>query len=206
MARTGRLVFVDGLTGLFTPPQHPPEPARKGRRTLRSAKLADVRQELLAAVSDITGSRPEGKKPKTVLIVDQPDLLLAATADLVPESGAAAGKETGGLALRNLLLDVQEQVHASIITASADEPLVAAQHTGLEREHAGLVLSLAHSAEAVMSLRLLDTGSASDVSGVMRITRGGAEPDGETDVEEAELLFFVGGDGSVKMFHRGQGS
>jgi elongator complex protein 6 len=59
-----------------------------------------------------------------------------------------------------------------------------------------------------MSLRLLDTGTARDVSGVVRIT---AENEAEVDdrdiqrrIEEKELLYFVGGDGSVKVFERGQ--
>lgn len=57
----------------------------------------------------------------------------------------------------------------------------------------------------VVGLRLLDTGNASDVSGVLRITAGGdAGNSGERVVEETELLYFVGGDGSVKVFGRGQ--
>ena len=56
-----------------------------------------------------------------------------------------------------------------------------------------------------MSLRLLDSGTASDVSGVLRITRGGrgAGEDGLT-AEDKEVLYFVGGDGGVKVFERGQ--
>lgn len=72
----------------------------------------------------------------------------------------------------------------------------------------------------MIGLRLLDTGTARDVSGVLRITRGGAccedaEPDDTTDedsdgdwqkrerVEEGEFLYYVAGDGSVKVFERG---
>lgn len=99
--------------------------------------------------------------------------------------------------------DAHQKVYASIVTAAADEPLVAAQATTLEKEHASFVLGLAHAAETVVSLRLLDTGTASDVSGVLRITAGG-DVDGERTVEETELLYFVGGDGSVKVFGRGQ--
>lgn len=90
-----------------------------------------------------------------------------------------------------------------VLSLSADEPLVAAQTTTLEKEHAAFVLSLAHEAEAVLSLRLLDTGTARDVSGVVRITRGGAAPLGRT-VEEHEYLYHIGGDGGVKVFERGQ--
>lgn len=87
------------------------------------------------------------------------------------------------------------------MTLATDEPLVAGQATTLEKEHSALVLSAAHEAEMVLSLRLLDTGTAKDVSGVVRITRGGAEP--SRIVEEKEYLYYVGGDGGVRVFERG---
>lgn len=88
------------------------------------------------------------------------------------------------------------------MTVSADEPLVSSQITTLEKEHAAFALSLAHEAEAVLSLRLLDTGTAKDVSGVVRITRGGGGL--KRAIEEREYLYHVGGDGGVKVFERGQ--
>lgn len=63
-----------------------------------------------------------------------------------------------------------------------------------------------------MGVRALETGAARDVSGVLRITRGGGwgwEEDGEGDGEgmgmgrEVELLYLVGRDGNVKVFERG---
>jgi elongator complex protein 6 len=88
------------------------------------------------------------------------------------------------------------------VTLAADEALVLAQTTSLEKDHASLVLSLAHEAEMLISLRLLDTGTARDVSGVLRVTPGG----GATGLvqEEKELLYFVGADGGVRVFERGQ--
>jgi elongator complex protein 6 len=78
----------------------------------------------------------------------------------------------------------------------------------LERDHAALVLSLAHQADFTMSLRLLDSGTARDVSGVVRVTPGDQAPNGEQGSqkreEERELLYFVGGDGGVRVFERGQ--
>jgi elongator complex protein 6 len=59
-----------------------------------------------------------------------------------------------------------------------------------------------------MSIRLLDSGTARDVSGVVRITTGsqalGSSQEPRGKVEEKELLYFVGGDGGVKVFERGQ--
>ncbi|EXF85808.1 hypothetical protein CFIO01_10877 [Colletotrichum fioriniae PJ7] len=190
LGRSGKFVFVDGLSGLFSSPhQAPPLPTTtpKGRRTIRGARLADIQRELDGAIFDVSAA-----DAKTVLIVDQPDLFLA-----------ASGEDLTGLALRDMLLGVQEKVHASIIAVAADEPLIAAQTTTLEKEHASLVLGLAHAAETVIGLRLLDTGNASDVSGVLRVTAGGGGEE-ERAVEETELLYFVGGDGSVKVFGRGQ--
>lgn len=62
-------------------------------------------------------------------------------------------------------------------------------------------MSLAHQARQILSVRELDTGVARDVSGVLRIGRGGDE--GGEGVEEAELLYFVAGDGGVRVFERG---
>lgn len=82
----------------------------------------------------------------------------------------------------------------------------------MEAGHGALVVGLTHVADIAVSLRLLDTGFAADVSGVMRITRGGGSEDegeeqgerkGREEREEKELLYFIGGDGGVKVFERG---
>lgn len=58
-----------------------------------------------------------------------------------------------------------------------------------------------------MGVRALETGAARDVSGVLRITRGGGweeeEEEGEGRGREVELLYLVGRDGNVKVFERG---
>ena len=59
-----------------------------------------------------------------------------------------------------------------------------------------------------MSLRLLDTGAARDISGVLRITKGSSLVDeevtnGHEELEEREVLYFVQGDGGVRIFERG---
>lgn len=82
-----------------------------------------------------------------------------------------------------------------------------AQQTQLEKDHSAFLLSLAHQADLTMGLRLLDTGTAKDVTGVIRTTVGdvaGQESSGERGWEERELLYFVGGDGGAKVFERGQ--
>jgi hypothetical protein len=91
-----------------------------------------------------------------------------------------------------------QKTHAAIVTLAADDPLIKEQETTLEKQHAWFALSLAHEADTVFSLRLLDTGAAKDVSGVVRITHGGAR------TENHEYLYHVGGDGGVRVFERGQ--
>lgn len=76
--------------------------------------------------------------------------------------------------------------------------------TPIETEHAALVVGLAHRAQAVMQLRTLDTGAAKDVSGVLRISRGGDLNTSEESLEEREALYFIQRDGGVKVFGRGE--
>ena len=145
------------------------------------------------------------------LLIDGLDLLLAATAatpcemlDTVMEwreVGVYPKTPSGGLCLQN-----KQHALATIITASADQPLLQSPSTPLEKDHAAFVTSLAQQAYFVASLRPLSTGVAKDVSGVIRITRGAEadelENEGST-VEERELLYHVQGDGNVRVFERG---
>jgi hypothetical protein len=87
-----------------------------------------------------------------------------------------------------------------IITLETDDPLIKEQQSVLEQRHAWFAIGLAHDADMLLSLRLLDTGVAKDVSGVIRITCPG---DG-IDHKDEEFLYHVGGDGGVRVFERGQ--
>ncbi|KAI1501679.1 hypothetical protein F5X99DRAFT_382160 [Biscogniauxia marginata] len=192
--RKGRFIFVDGLSDLFSASSgHQPKPPAtnaSGSRLLSSATAHALRKELEDAIIQIQAVGPERQ---TVLVVDQLDLLLA-----------ASGDDFSCNTLQETLLDLREKVHSAIITLSADEPLIASQATSLEKEHAAFALSLAHDAHLVISLRKLDTGTARDVSGVLRATSGGQSYDNSRSVDEGELLYFVGGDGAVRVFERGQ--
>ena len=110
-------------------------------------------------------------------------------------------------------------MHSAIITLAADSPLIHNAHlsgeqaTPLEMEHAALVVGMAYQARMVMQLRGLDTGVAKDVSGVLRVSKGGgwvpeSGPESGHDNyhvwEEREMLYFVQGDGAVRVFGRGE--
>lgn len=60
----------------------------------------------------------------------------------------------------------------------------------------------------VLQLRTLDTGAAKDVSGVLRMSRGGGydetEGEGDGEIVEKEVLYFVQRDGGVRVFGRGE--
>ncbi|KAH8667531.1 putative UPF0405 protein C3H7.10 [Tricladium varicosporioides] len=138
----------------------------------------------------------DGDAEKVVLVIDQLDLLMA-----------TAGDQVGVMDVTDLLMGLREDVRSVIITLSADYPLLSTQQTPLETNHAAFLLNVAHQADLTLSLRLLDSGTARDVSGVVRITTRDQEMHDSglaRKIEERELLYFVGGDGGVRVFERGQ--
>ena len=161
--------------------------------------------ELLAEVKKAKGVDGGGKK--VVLVMDGLDFVLAAgegagvqgVLDMLGEMRGVCLVESFHVML--LIRCLSQNVHALLLTLSADAPLLHARHTPLEINHGSLVMSLAHQARLLMGVRELDTGVARDVSGVLRIGRGGGE--GAEDVEEKEVLYFVGCDGGVRVFERG---
>ncbi|KAG5923420.1 hypothetical protein E4U61_003489 [Claviceps capensis] len=178
-----RFIFVDGLTALCMPDTQLPEDKLPARDILlRGTAVHDVRKGLESAIAQTTS-----RSGRVVLVLDQMDAWLAMA-------------EAREVEVMDLLLNLREKVHSTIVTVSADDPLLHAQATTLEKEHAAFALSLAHEAYRVMALRLLDTGSAVDVSGVVRITGGGQ---GNGGMADAEYLYYVSGDGGVKVFERG---
>ncbi|KAL3420057.1 hypothetical protein PVAG01_08556 [Phlyctema vagabunda] len=189
-----QFTFVDGLSGLFVPKQPKDCLAADSNRVLQNTELEAIQAQILDSMNTVN-ERATGAK--TLLIVDQLDVMMALKSEKIH-----------AVNLGELLMCLQERVHATVITAAADFPLILSQQTLLERNHAAFVIGLAHRAEYIMSLRLLDTGTARDVSGVLRITKGNhttfEDPELQKEMEEKELLYFVGGDGGVKAFERGQ--
>ncbi|EFR02514.1 hypothetical protein MGYG_05509 [Nannizzia gypsea CBS 118893] len=163
--------------------------------------LDGVEKTISSAIADIC----KGQENDVLLVLDQPDFLLAATGSSMQVASAEMGE---------LIMGLRRLVHSTIITVAADSPLMhsSQQPTPLEIEHSALVVSLAHQAQMVMQLRGLDTGVARDVSGVLRVSKGGALADTDTlkneengdTWEEKEVLYFVQSDGSVKVFGRGE--
>ncbi|PBP24025.1 hypothetical protein BUE80_DR005135 [Diplocarpon rosae] len=185
-----KFAFVDGLSGIFLP-QNVTSTSKVGEKILISQSLDNIYSEIKYAIRGLKDSEGSGK---VLIVIDQLDFLLA-----------AGGEQAGVVEIGNMLLGLRENAYATIICISADHPLSAGHQTPLESDHAGFLLSTAHQADLIMSLRLLDTGTAKDVSGVLRITIGdGTEQNIQKRTEDRELLYFVGGDGGVKVFERGQ--
>ncbi|KAH7386243.1 hypothetical protein BKA64DRAFT_138149 [Cadophora sp. MPI-SDFR-AT-0126] len=193
LALKKRFAFVDGLSSLFLPRQPSVAARNSGEKVIIKSGLESVAKEIQDSIETLQAPRSTSK---ILLVIDQLDLLLA-----------AGGEEIGAVKLQDMLMGLRENVHATVMTLSADQPLVSTQQTSLESNNAALLLSTAHQADFIMSLRLLDTGTARDVSGVLRITGGDRieeDIDIQKKIEERELLYFVGGDGGVKVFERGQ--
>ncbi|KAJ9498600.1 hypothetical protein LTR99_007949 [Exophiala xenobiotica] len=119
------------------------------------------------------------------------------------------------LALDSFLSSLRAQCHALVVTGNADAPLLQtagseiSTGTPLERSHAHFLTSMAHRCQWVWQLRGLDTGSAKDVTGVLRMSRGGDVGVEEDEVSherlpDAEWLYQVKGDSSVRVWSRGE--
>lgn len=200
---------------------------------LTSGSLRELEDQIRAAVARVRGNGDH----KPVLIIDNPDLLIATAADHRTGPGlldlisrlrevrpAVNCSAPGGVEKRmrrewkegerkkekkqtsSYSSSSSQNVHACIITAAADEPLMSTQTTTLEKEHASTILSLAHASDMILSMRMLDTGVASDVSGVVRITRGGGACDEKPSdgMVDREYLYVIGVDGSCRVLERGE--
>lgn len=154
--------------------------------------MESVANMILSEIIAMKGDPPG----KVILVVDQLDLLLAAGGDVF-----------SAVALGDMISGFREEAHAMILSLSADYPLVSSHGTTLEAEHAAFLLGIAHEADLTMSLRLLDSGVARDISGVVSVKAGDVGGDHQTDRkiwEDREMLYFVAGDGGVRVFERGQ--
>jgi elongator complex protein 6 len=162
--------------------------------------LEVAEKNILSTLDRLQTSAKDERPRRITLILDAPDVVLASTA-------------TTAVALNRFLLSLRshDAVQNTIISLSADLPLLSAaspddtgyQPTPIEVETAAFLTTQAHAAQWVLSVRGLDTGAATDVSGVLRATRGGDYSVETSSTKECELLYLLNRDGSVKVFERG---
>ncbi|KAK5136143.1 hypothetical protein LTR08_003980 [Meristemomyces frigidus] len=177
LSETNRYTFIDCITKLQT--------------------LEEIERSIKATLASV------GERHDVVLVLDNPDVLLALT--------LASAQQLG-----TFLLTLRSLAHSTVLVCSADLPLLSAATaresqlppTAIEAESAAFVTQQAHNARFVAGVRELGTGAARDVSGVLRVTRGGAaydwcEEDIVEEVKEMEALYLVQRDGQAKVFERG---
>ncbi|KAJ9625389.1 hypothetical protein H2204_010362 [Knufia peltigerae] len=143
-----------------------------------------------------------------LIFIDGVDFILASQPSVTPST------------LDSFLGALRTQgAHALVVTGQADAPLLHSAVSGdgdvavggatpLERAHAHFMTTQAHQSRWVWQLRGLDTGSAKDVTGVMRVSRGGSmdfdEEDAAGSLTDIERLYQLKGDGSVRIWSRGE--
>ncbi|KAI5292984.1 hypothetical protein KEM52_005927, partial [Ascosphaera acerosa] len=167
--------------------------------------LARLQQQIDGAIATLKATKTdEAHGSEVLLIVDHPDLLLA----------TAEAEYTGSAELCDAIGELREAAHATLVTLFADSPLIhAPDRTPLSTSSASFLASMAYQADVLLQLRCLETGFAKDVSGVIRISKGGqaahsarwtASPQTQQGLEEKELLYDLRSDGSVVLFGRGE--
>jgi elongator complex protein 6 len=181
-----------------------------GLYTLKSLDLAHLKTITTTAVSSLSSNQTTTSttQRKTLILFDNPDLILALDPRVTPS------------AFISLVLTLHRLPNVSHILThmQADNPLLSlsAPPQPLEIAHHNFLVKMAHMSGQIMGVRVLDTGVARDVSGVIRITEqkmgwqnlgfesgvGKGQEEGERG---KEFLYQVKGDGSVKVFERGAG-
>lgn len=224
----GRFAFIDAMTAFSYSSRTVATPtgsSYKGgsSRSLSSPALDHLEQTVLhAAGIDISPSDGSSQSNTTILILDAPDFVVAV-------SDPRAGGQMDLQLLQTIhRLRRHPAIRATIVAAQADAPLLVPPSHGnpshanlaghdaspLEVAHTAFIGRLAHQASIRVSLRMLDTGAAGDVSGVGRVTYGQPFMADAADREEEDLppseasewLYFVAVDGSAKVWERGSGT
>lgn len=245
LLRSKKIVYIDGLS--LAPGSTATSRAGVDPPTLRlkSLGLDDIRNAVMAAlgtvstlpVTSVSSVSPPSRGPQAATLSSRipPAALSTSTPTRALPANAkpvillegidfllASAPDVSVLALGSILATFRAQCHALVVIANADAPLLhtaTSQDSGtpLERDHAHFLTSMAHQSRWVWQLRGLDTGSARDVTGVLRISRGGelnfeeegigagVQPHSKGDhMPDAEWLYQVKGDGSVKIWSRGE--
>jgi elongator complex protein 6 len=179
-----------------------------GHHALKSLDLTHLRTTITTAVSALTSPTAPTAQRKTLLILDNPDLLLALNPTL------HASQMTSLI----LALHMLPSVSHILTHVQSDNPLLSLSTPpqSLEIAHHNFLVKLGHMSRRILGVRVLDTGVARDVSGVVRVTeqRVGWMGLGFEDEKEKgngdngrgkEFLYQVKGDGSVRVFERGAG-
>jgi elongator complex protein 6 len=196
LVKQRRLVYVNGLSTVGSDGDSAASLPKTSLEALSLVALSKAIDNALKAAG-YTPNSDGGRTQAALIVVDGLDFILASQ----PEIDAVH--------LQQLLSKLLTSTQSLIVSCHADTPLLHNRHessTPLEREHGTFITAMAHQARLVLQLRGLDTGSARDVTGIMRISPGGQQDDeGDTPtLTEGEWLYQCKSDGSVKVWSRGE--
>lgn len=200
LLKSARVCYIDGLATVKQADFQQREHAGAGleQLTLDALYAAILSATNASSRRDSPGIKDVALTTKRIIIIDGLDFLFACQPDV------------DIVKLQTFLFRVRSLAKAIILTSHADAPLLHNHQdsaTPLERHHCALVSSLAYQSQWVMQLRGLNTGSANDITGVLRISEGGAYDDMQdqhTSLDEAEWLYQVKADGSARVWSRGE--
>jgi elongator complex protein 6 len=185
-----RFAYVDALSAFGDEKERPKtvvDPAQSQTRMLNSHDLSDFVVTMNEAFTSL-GDRD------IILVLDSPDLILGTT-------------DSGAEAVISAILKLRLRVHATIILLRADlfdSDGEFQNPTPMQIQQQQLLLSLAHQADTVFSVRKLDTGLAKDVTGVLRITTANKEVGDDDKILPAkEFLYHVHANRAVVVWERG---
>jgi elongator complex protein 6 len=209
---SSQFVFVDGLNtraSKSTPRRSPLPPSTRDttpqqstRPTAQPSYVHFLDSHSPSSLQEVVTRAIGSLDPEAeiLMVIDSPEIPL----------GTAS---TSASSVLSLLLKLRHLVHATVVLLPAD---VFPQHnrlhhlanpshvlTPLDIEQQQLLLSLAHQADYVLATRNLDTGVAKDVSGVIRITKGGRGEENSAVAKDKEYLYLVDANRSVKVWERG---
>jgi elongator complex protein 6 len=189
---TKRLFYINGLV---EPTTLPNSQQNVNMITLDLSNTRDL-ENLVRRYAE--HGKDDEHESRSIVIMDGLDFLLASRPAFT------------NLVLSRTIMTLRQYVHNIIVTSSADYPLLhnsSSSAAPLEGEHRAFVTTMAHQSRIVVQLRSLGTGAAKDISGVLRVSAGGAYDESKEDdaaFEEAEWLYQVRGDGSVRIWGRGE--
>jgi elongator complex protein 6 len=189
----GRFVYHDGLSTSALPPriQQSSQPTKSAQyvHVLQSHDLNYTKSAILASRAAIPTDA------EVLLILDSPDYLLGMLSCSASE-------------LLAFIMSLRQAVHSTVLTLQSDvfsQAMPAKSLSPLQTQQQQFLLSLAHQADRVLATRGLDSGSARDVSGVVRVTRGGRAEDDETAEcpADVEWLYQVDMNRAARVWERG---
>jgi elongator complex protein 6 len=184
LRETGRFFFVNAMDdGMSSSGVNKTE----GDCRVKSNVLAPVIKGLATVLMSLPSSQTN------VLILDSPDVLLGMyncnTYDVL-SSLTDLRRAAQGMVM----------IMASDVSGSME---IAGNSDNLQSSHQQFLLTTTHQSTAVLSTRVLDTGQAKDVSGVLRINSQGTMC--RSQLWDVELLYHLEPSRAVRIWQRGTG-